>query len=358
MSSGIDTGYRDQQPDYSVLPPAVRKQAERAEALSKAVREGKDPNTVGQPEQPAQQPPAAPQAPAPAQAAPQTPPPVPQPPASTQEPPKGGEDWEQKYKSLQGQFEARNREFRELLNGHNTLARRVEELETQPQTTPPTPADSTFDITKVLTEGEIEDWGPEFGGILSRAIQAAQAPLLQEIQNLKGSTSSIINDRVKSARDQMHETLDADVPDWVNINTAEDFLEWVNKNDPASGKRRQALLKDAYEKNDTSRVRYFFDSFLREVRGASPEDGRRQVDNGRATAPGKSRDLTDFAAPGKGKQAPAQVPSEPDEPQPISRAEIIAFYADKARGKLKISPEEAVKFEQDIERAQRENRII
>lgn len=338
--------------DESVrIPDAVKRNAARAEELLRA--------STGQPEPGADQggqPPAAGAEPPPE--------PPPEPPVAPAQPPAG--DWENRYNSMRGRFEKADKANREMSQRishlENVLATMSTAAAPQPQprngaTPPAAPADVRFKITPE----EEEQYGSEFLDVVGRKageIAAAQTQELRaEIENLKGQLGQVGSHLVRTAHEEMEATLDRDIPDWVKINEHPDFIRWLRLPDTYSGAIRHNLLKAAWDRADTARVKAFFQGFLDEEAAVAPARGQEPppAAPGNGTPPGSKPDLIEFAAPGRAK--PAGGPPPGDEKPIISRAQVSQFYSLVQRGHYLGNEAEKNRLEKMIFDAQAEGRI-
>jgi len=100
--------------------------------------------------------------------------------------------------------------------------------------------------------------------------------LKAENVSLKGASQRIQNIETRStqtAQDLMFKHLDDNVQDWEQINKTRPWLDWLNGVDPLSGYKRQVLLDDAFAANNGSRVAGFFSTFFAETGQQPPPPG-------------------------------------------------------------------------------------
>lgn len=336
-------------------PQALKNGVNRADKLiaeaAKARADAQPPAVSPQnPEQPPEQPPE--QTPeAPAQAASgfghdQTPPAQqPAAPAASPEPPR--EDFEQRYRVLQGKYNAELPRAREELDRVRRdaaeAARRADDLQRQIDELKRKPA------VQLVTDKEREEFGEDLLDVAARNTLARPeiARLIEDNQKLTVMVSSLEAKLgatnagvVKTARERMFDALDAKVPNWRNINKDQAFLDWLALEDGFSGIDRMTLLRSAYDENDAARVARFFTTYVSETSAD--------------TRPSRI-DPKDFVSPG---QTRTPAPAKPDD-QKITwtPSSIDAFYRDKLKGVYAKNPEEAARLERDIFAAQREGRI-
>jgi hypothetical protein len=331
-------------------PAQIRRQAQDAEDLIKALNAPPGAPQAGDPPQPPAPQPPAPQPPAPQPPAPQ--PPAPQPPAP--QPPADDAQWQHKYSVLQGKYDTEMARNTELLRQSNERISALEQLLATMRQAPqaPAPAAPQAPASKLVTAEDETEYGRNMVEFVQRAARdawsterAGMQRTIDELQAQLGNTNRAVQ---QTAQQRMHAALDQAMPDWQAMNTSPQFLAWLNLPDVFSGRRRHDLLLDAYEKNDTQRVLNFFVTFKKEDSAidptAAPPSALRapQVDPATLVAPGAPRG----AAPG------AEAPGS----KPIwSQQEITEFYDRKRRGK--VPADEAARVEREIILASAEGRV-
>jgi hypothetical protein len=345
----------------SALPKAVQKQIAQANKIAEEIKKARD-GALPKEEPPKQEalqsdpPPATP---------PATDPPVDDPPSADE---KQEDGWEHRYKVLQGKYnkevprlqaqlrdnEGAVGELRQRLNTAEALVialgnsrdGKVEGHDKQP------PAGAG----RGISEQEIREFGPDLYDFIQRVATSVTA---ERIKPVEQAASHAVKSVANSARERLFSALAGAVPDWEELNTDPEFLEWLNGADVFSGRRRGDLLAEAYGANDSNRVIQFFTSFQRENAAVTPAGG----DAARAKEPQTPKtepqqNLSDLVAPGTPKTGPAGAQSESGK-RVWSRKEISDFYAHRnefVRKGRKI-PESLLRDEADLSKAMRENRV-
>ena len=258
-------------------------------------------------------------------------------------------DWQGRYNAMKGRFdraEVVNRELTDrLAKLEDTLAfmqvqrADVRENEQKPE--------------RLITDKELEDYGEEFLTVVEKKAKETFSPeiiaLKKQNESLQKKIDSLLNVEVRRTRTDMKRDLSASVPNWQEINEDQKFLEWLALTDPYSGTIKHALLKDAWDRNDSPRVVNFFKGFL-EATGAQQEE---KTD----TPPQAKVPLESLAAPGRANTSAAMSAAPGDEKPFFTRAQIKSFYADVGSGKYRGREADKVKLETQIFEAQREGRI-
>lgn len=316
------------------LPRAVQRQVEEAEAMLAATQKSPEPSEVAS-EQPESTPAAeAPQinesptqevAPAPQQA-PET------------------VNWEHKFKTLQGIF---NAEVPKLQQQNKELSVRLQEaldrLEkltvAQQQAQPQQPT---------LDPKDVENFGQDLVEMVQRQTRAVLSQVANKVdaviadferriaaleQAVKGTTQTLS----MTAEEVFFSNLTQAVPDWEQINADERFLGWLAEIDPVYGQPRQAALTAAQQALDVRRVAAIFNTFKSQI-----------------AKPTKQDSLAKQVSPKNAASAPP--PASAEKPV-ITQQQVQAFYHDLAVGKYRGREAEAKRLEQMINEALAEGRI-
>lgn len=270
--------------------------------------------------------------------------------------PSAGDDFEQRFKSLQGRFEKERKEKRDLQERISSLENMISTMQAA---RPPQPVEDD-DIEPLVTKEERDEFGEDLMEVIGKRAREVVAKELSELrrenQQLKDQISGIVTVQAKTTQQSLYQKLTAEVPDWRDINRDQAFLEWLDNNDPYAGRSRREMLQEAFSRQDANRVVNFFKGYKTEVVGTPPN-----AQNGSVTAPpaqpgseGRPT-LEQFAAPGKARSAPQDDLSAA---KPIyTPADIAKFMAEKIAGKWKGREAEADRIERDIFQAQNEGRI-
>lgn len=329
----------------SNLPPAARRQVKEANRLVAEQNQHKGVAPPPQALSPVPGVPAQPQAinlqpvpdfpnigaPVPANAqpaAPAAPEPAAVPPAGAQP---VGENWEHKFKVLQGKYTnetRRNRTEIEQLRGtvNNLAATRAPAPAPAPAApaAPQTAEDRALSVG--LTKKEVEEYGPELVEMIMRVATNLTAPQIRQLADEQRRLAGVVNTSAqnyqKSARDLLYEHLADKVPDWDAVNNSEEFLDWLAEDDLFSGFSRKAGLMKAFEQNDAQRVIQMFKAFKAEDERARLPTGA-HIDPVTLIAPG---------TPAGGSSTPAQPGSSGEM---IHEQEIGDFFNAVRMGKIK-----------------------
>lgn len=335
------------------MPKSVLAAAAKADELYKTLRdqpveEPQDVTPEGNPELDASSLAADPTEPQQSQQAQ----PAPSEPTQQQAPAEGEESWEHKYKSVHGRYVRAQETIRQQADTIQNLQNIIATM----QVAAPAAGDAPeLAAEKLITPEEANDYGEDFLKVVGKKAREELAPVINgykaEIDRLKKQLEGVSGVFKQDAQKKLLGTLDEKLPNWRQMNTDQQFLDWLSLPDPYSGAIRHDMLKAAYAQGDAHRVLAFFNGFLAEEAAVAPANAEPEI--GTTTVP--KVPLQNLAAPGRAKTAAAS--TAPAEKPFFTRAQIAAFYADVAAGKYRGRDADKNKAEAEIFSAQREGRI-
>jgi hypothetical protein len=355
----------------SALPKAVQKHVDEANRLFEEMSRPTSPPAEVKPAEGAAEPQA--QTADQSQGQPQTPPSA-QAPTPAPTPAPTVEAWEQKYRVLQGKYNAEvprlQTQLRETLAKVDSLQQQV--IATQglmasfsqrggvaaPGQTPAPAGPATL-----VKDDEINDYGRDLYDFIQRAakqavlpeVESRIRPVTQQVEQISNQAQSVAKQTAQTAQERVFTALASAVPNWEQVDTDERFHEWLDQVDPYSGARRGELLKQAYQRHDAPRVVAFFKGFLNENAVVQPTPAPTPPPQA-APAQGSQRSLDQFIAPGTVRPGTTGAPNEAGK-RTWTQAEIKQFYDDCAAGKYVKNPQRRNEIERDIFTAQIEGRI-
>lgn len=260
--------------------------------------------------------------------------------------------YEQRYKTLQGMY---NAEVPRLKKQNNELLQRVQQLEqllATVSTQQPTEQQTEQQTEKYITEKDIEEYGESID-IMRKVAREELYPLLQQFSNIKNTIdqfkSSIIPQvqniarrQHMSAEQQFWADLATAIPNFREINDNPQFQSWLLETDPLTGITRQTYLEDAQRNLDAQRVINIFRAWMSSNNSTNSTANRTAVS-----------ELEKQIAPGRSKNHGVSV----NNPKIYTPQDIAKFYNDVRAGKYRGREQERNRIEHDIFTAQKENRI-
>ena len=267
------------------------------------------------------------------------------------------ETYAQKWRTLQGMY---NAEVPRLHSQNRELNARVQQMEQllstmsaqQPQT-------AALPSEPVVTDADKEEYGESLD-VMRRVTREELIPVAQKIAqiekvlqalqtNVVPQVQNIAQRQARTAEQQFWDDLATAVPNWRDVNENADFQTWLLDIDPLTGISRQTYLEDAQRNLDVRRVANFFKTW-NELTGAAAVA---QPTN--RAAPAATTELQRQVAPGKSRNTGAP---QSGNAKTYSPEDIKKFFADVRQGKYKGREQERDRLERDIFAAQREGRII
>jgi hypothetical protein len=308
----------------NVVPRAAQKAQARAEAVQAEI----DQQLKAAAEQASTTPLAAPVAPPVAE--PEVTPPAPEPPQAQKL-----DEWEQRYRSLQGVF---NSEVPRLQQTVKDQALRLSELEARIAE-----AAKANEAPKVPPAKDIEDFGADLVNMVVRQAQESvaqaagqfEARLAKLEQVLAGTTQTVAATTEKAFFDEIARG----VPDWETVNSTPAFIAWLQEADPIYGVARQAALTQAQKALNAKQVIAIFQAWKAK---------QAPVEQARTTS------LAQQVAPSASSAAPQPTPSAPEI---FAYADVLKFYDDVAKRKYRGREKEAEAIEARINKAMAEGRV-
>ena len=264
-------------------------------------------------------------------------------------------NWQQKYKTLQGMYNAEVPQLKQQVQEQNAKINQFEQLIATINQQKQQPQAPQQEPVSLLSEKDVEEYGESID-IMRKVTKEETGNLLGEVASLKQQIAQMAQNtvpQVQQLANQVGNTqeqlfwskLSSIVPNWQEINENADFQTWLLETDPLSGQPRQAHLEDAQQRYDVERIANIFSTWsgLNGAGSAQQVKSTNQAELQQQVAPKKSRSAG--AAPSSNK-APS-----------YTAADIAAFYDDIRKGKFKGRDDERAKIERDIFAAQAEGRI-
>jgi hypothetical protein len=261
--------------------------------------------------------------------------------------------YEQRWRSLQGMY---NADTTRLRAENNQLGQRVTQLEQLLSSlSAPQQASAQVAAEKLITNKDVEEYGDSIE-VMRRAAREEVSAANQQIADLKRmvmqlqanvvpKVEGVVQRQMLNAEQMFWSELSLEVPDWREINANQNFHSWLLEVDPLSGVTRQTYLDAAQEQLDARRVAGFFRTWQSLNSGSVAQQTR----NVAATQ------LEKQIAPGRGRTAAGTTTG--NDTKTYARGEVAKFFDDVRKGLYKGREQERDRIERDIFAAQREGRI-
>ena len=358
----------------SALPKAVQKQVAEANRLAEQLQQDRlNPN----PPNPPDGTPAPDQGNQPAAAnsdAGQSPPDGNQPAGDAGTPNPAAEGWEQKYRVLQGKY---NAEVPRLQRTVNEQSSAIEQLRSQVTATqgmlaalgqnrvaaPAGQGPAPAAPASLVKDEEVKEFGADLTDFIGRVaeqrlmqrIDQKLQPVQQQVDQVRNTAAQVVQANTQTSHERLLATLDKEVEGWRQQNNDPLFLEWLAQPDLYSGALRKDLLVQAYERFDAPRIAAFFKGYRNEHAVVTPPAAAAAPPaQGQAAS---QRTLDDFVAPGQPKAGGTTGAQNGAGKRIWTEAEIKRFYDDCTAGKFRNKLDQRKQIEQDIVSAAREGRV-
>lgn len=329
------------------LPRAIQQAADEADAIAARIALADPSQLVVNPE--TGEPLSAPATPA----APAEPTPAPAPVSN---------EFEQKYRSIQGKYDTevpilRNQaQTFERINANLSaqLAAANEELQ---RLRTPSPAVPSAPVVAANAK-DVETFGSDLIDLITR-VSSAQAQSLKSdllgaihqidrsVNQTKSEVSQVKVGQQQTDRALYEQRLTAAVPNWRDINATPEWLTWLGEYDAVLGTTRQEALTGAYNAYDSARTVAFLESYLAATRSRQP--------NHQLTP---QEELARQVSPRTNANARTVVPeSSPASQRVFTQKDIGDFYTAVLQGKWKHDPAGKTAMENAIDEAVSQGRV-
>ncbi len=266
-----------------------------------------------------------------------------------------GENWEQKFKTLQGKYNAElgvaredNKALQDKLAEATAnikeLNERANKLEEEAS------LKKSGDLAAMLESVKDKYDGEELFGVVEATAKSqselgqANRNLSKEISDLKARIGQTQDATQKTAEQLFAERLLAAVPNLNEINTNPDFIDWMNEVDPsarlytsAPHPIRQQVMEAAQRRNDSVAAIAIYNEWLAKK---GPQEESSKIP--------EAHIQPELSGSGEG---------EPEGKPIYTMEQVKKFYDDVVHGR-KYSSEEVERIDRDIHAARLEGRIV
>lgn len=265
------------------------------------------------------------------------------------------ETYAQKWRTLQGMYNAEVPRLHSQNRELNGRVQQMEQLLASLSQQSSQPAQQT-QVAPLVTENDVQEYGESID-VMRRVTREELYPVAQKIaqldQIIRSLQTSVVpqvqavaHRQAMTAEQQFWSDLSSAAPNWREINDDHAFQSWLLEIDPLTGISRQTYLEDAQRILDVRRVASFFQTW-NELTGKA-----NVAQNTRRTA--TASELERQVAPGRSKNTgtPAN-----NNAKTYSPDDIKGFFNDVRSGKYRGREAERDRIERDIFAAQRDGRI-
>lgn len=247
--------------------------------------------------------------------------------------------WEQRYRSLDGMIQARDKQIQQL---HELFAG-LQEQQSQAQQGGTQDHQDQNSSEAHITKTDEDAFGSDLIDMSRRAareeINQFGHSLQRQFDELRNELKGVSQTANVSAQETFESKLDKLAPTWRELDDDPRFMEWLDE----SSARKQVFVKAASSK-DVKTVSEFFNDYA----------GRTEAAQTQRDAPAQTRkdQLDRQVSPGKARKTPTPE-SRSDEKKTWTRSEIVSTYVNKKQ----FPADEFARKEREIAAAQREGRV-
>ncbi|HEV3445121.1 MAG TPA: hypothetical protein VG099_10785, partial [Gemmataceae bacterium] len=236
--------------------------------------------------------------------------------------------WQGRYFAMEGRFRQSQLTIGQLQQQMSELGDELQRVTAALQQRGPAQDQPPPQPQRLVTDQDVQTYGPELLDVVQRAARQAVAPDLANIANQNRQTRQQV---AQTAQQGLYQQLDAGVPNWKEINVNPRFKAWCGSRDVYSGQVRGRLLNAAFQAADAPRVIAFFKGFQTE----EVATGNAPAPQPQAAAPAAPRQaavaLDTLTAPGRAKPATGDTAVASADKPFITRAQISFFYSQQGR---------------------------
>lgn len=249
------------------------------------------------------------------------------------------ESWEQKYKVLQGKYNAEiprlQQQVKDLQEHNQALQQQLQQAPANTGEAPPAP---TGDLN---LEPIREDFGDDFVKPIEQMAQRNQQ-LESSLQQMQQRLEQLEGTQKQDREQDFWDELERAVADWRTINADQAFHSWLAEVEPKAGKTRQEMLDEAANALNANRVIAIFNEFKQ---GQQTQGQSRQQERQRSM---------------EAQVEPASTPSNttPDQKPVYAHSDIQRWYDDAAKKLMPDKkPDEYKKWDYEFTQAYAEGRV-
>ena len=188
-------------------------------------------------------------------------------------------------------------------------------------------------IMAVLTDEEKETYSPEFIEMLGRATKAvSQSP--DQSSDLESRLNKVENFQQETAEDAFWRIIKEKVPSWKEVQSTDEFQDYLNEYDPLLGTTRMQVLKQAQSDLNAERAVAVFTTHINGSQSRSTSHDEETIN------PLDKHVVPDLTGSGSGDDI-QEVPN-------LTAEQITQFYIDVSLGRYKTRPAEMESMENAI----------
>lgn len=184
------------------------------------------------------------------------------------EKPEDDTDWKQKYKTLQGMYDAEVPRLHSQVKELNAeLAKLDNQLKQQEAAREEQKAQlaKAEAVARLVTDDDVETFGEDLIEVQRKVAREVTAEFKAELDALKAENASLRESvdtaGTKAAEATFEQKLHRLVPDFETVNTSKEWINWLNEVDPLIRAPRMTVAQEAYANGDAEAVAHYVQMF-------------------------------------------------------------------------------------------------
>ena len=184
--------------------------------------------------------------------------------------PQEEETWQQKYRTLQGMYDA---EVPRLHAQLKELKAQMKELEKPKAEEAPKPKERK----KLVTDDDVQAFGEDLIEVQRKVAREVAQEFQEELEKLR-SDNEVLREQLTKTGSQVSEAsfeqrLHRMVPDFDQVNADPKWIEWLNEVDPLIRAPRMTVAQEAFNRGDAEGVAYYVSMFKQGITPAPQPKG-------------------------------------------------------------------------------------
>lgn len=244
----------------------------------------------------------------------------------------------QRYNVLQGKF---NKEIGDLREENRGLKQEVQTLKTAPaapaagKTAVPS-SEAMNRLTEALGKENLAD----LEILIDVKAEEKAAKVREELSGVTQKVDHVASSQKVLATETFEGKLAGLVPDWAAINASQEWMDWLDTVEPASGQTYRELGEGAFNNRNVVRAAAIFNLFK-----GSRKTPISTTPTPPPAAPGEGAEALLAPKTKRGSEAPTQ------EAPALTQEFINKFFSDVAKGLYRDRPKEREKIQASIDKA-------
>jgi hypothetical protein len=205
---------------------------------------------------------------------------------SQPEPQKTVDSWEQKYRSLQGIFDAEvpalHAKVKELTRELQAATAQINELKAAPKPAPQ-------NAEPLVSDQDVETFGQDLIDLQRRVAREVAAEFRSELA-AKDAKIAELEKRIEQASSRVGEVtfeqrLNRMIPDFDQLNSDPKWVDWLDEVDPLTRAPRRLFAQQAYDSGDVEALVHYVNMFRQSIGPAQTQVNQNKAKLERQTAP-------------------------------------------------------------------------